>query len=169
MIRTITSQDIRQELQLLAMLVAAKYAWDRFQPGGPAVFKDPVYAELHVNVEVQGRTIEQVVFVQAASFGECEKHRAQLEQLFGQVSLPMTVKSAECLPELQPRQRALFEDQPGNVTYLSMHRGARTERDIRVIFWGVSVAESNQLCDGMTKAYADKHVGRVACVRALEA
>lgn len=167
--RSVARLDIRQVLLLLAVLAAAKFAWDRLHPGGAAIFKEPVYAEMHVHVDVQGRAIEQVVFVETSNFAECEQHREQLDQLFGQASLPMSVQSAECHRELQPRQRALFEDQPGHVTYLSLHRGARTERDIRVIIWGASVAESNQLCDGMTKAHVDMHVGRVACVRALEA
>ncbi len=168
MIGAIRHMTVVQVLGLLAVLAAGKFAWDRFQPGGPAVIKEPVYAEMHVDVVVQGRTLEQVVFVKTASYGECEKNRDQLQQLFGKVSVPMTVKSADCTRQLTPRQLALFDDLPTNVTYLSMGRGARAEREIRMIVWGVSVAESNLLCDGMVRSYEGKHQGKVACIRALE-
>jgi hypothetical protein len=168
MISAIRNMSVLHWLGLLALLAAGKFAWDRSQPGGPAVIKDPVYAEMHVNVTVQGRTLEQVIFVKMASYSECEKDRDQLERLFGKTGLPTTVKSADCTRQLTPRQLALFDDQPTSVTYLSIARGARAEREIRMIVWGVSVAESNLLCDSMLRSSDSKHQGKVSCIRAVE-
>lgn len=165
-----------KSLALLALLaLGGKLAWDRYQTrlGGPAEIKDPIYAELKVAMTLQNRTIEQVMLVKMADMAECSRESGNVEAILGkefanQPGQSMKVLAADCSRELTPRQMSLFDNKPSSVTYLSLARGARQEREARVIVWGLSVEESNLFCDALAKSQASTRKGAATCVRALE-
>jgi hypothetical protein len=153
-------------------MIGGGFGWLHvLQKRNPEVIAKPVYGEFRVKGDTPGGDIEAVMFVKAVDQQECQEG---MRVLGG--PLPPELKDgcptcrivkAECKPELAPRYARLFDDQPSFVTYVSIARGARTEREYRMIFWGVTAAESAQLCDAFQPELQKKRKGAVKCIHPL--
>ena len=135
----------------------------------PAVITNPVYAEVHMTLDARNRSFEQVLFVQTVNQADCRKFSdATLKQLFDRETstgdMHWKVKSSECKAELSARYAQLFDNEPTFVTYLAMARGNPKEREMRLIYWGVSAAESDKVCDGVSQMQSQRK-GAVTCIR----
>jgi hypothetical protein len=142
-------------------------------PLNPEVIAHPVYAEVHIGLDIKSRSLELVLFAKTLDQAECQKYSQEtLEKLFvRQASSDVgkwQVQSTECKTELAPRFARLFDNEPTFSTYLSMARGERHEREIRIINWGLSAEESDKVCDGLAKLQSG-HKGTVKCIRAPRA
>lgn len=135
----------------------------------PEVIANPVYAEIHMTLDAQNRAFEQVLFAQTVNQDDCKKHSDEVRKFFDHETSPgdlrWKIKSSECKAELSKRYAQLFENEPTFVTYLSMARGVPKEREMRLIYWGVSVAESDKVCDGVSQLQKQRK-GAVTCIRA---
>ena len=154
----------------------------------PEVIDKPVYLHIGLKRVDQQRTVDGVFLVQAASQDDCEGHatyvmkgfRAALEMVEKEharmvaaappgtgepIPKPPTISFADHKCEETPttRNARLFENSPTHVTFLSASRSKRTERETRMIFWGISVQESTDLCNAMIKRYPPN---RATCVAA---
>jgi hypothetical protein len=76
-------------------------------------------------------------------------------------------KSIECKAAISPRYAKFFDDEPSNVTYLSLNRSTSTERDVRLIFWGLTGTEGDAACDLAKQIFEKIHKGPIKCVRAV--
>jgi hypothetical protein len=136
----------------------------------PEVITNPVYAEAHITLGVQNRDIELVLLDQTANQDECAKAQGTLENAYGaragKPGQQWEIKSLECKTELDPRYTLLFDNQPVAATYESMARGSRHEREMRMIAWGVTVDESDKICDLLAANDRGRRQGEVKCVRA---
>lgn len=166
---------------IIVLLIAAGvyHFWNKFQPSeasGPGfaaqeAIKNPVYAETRVKMDFPGgRSLEGVMLGKTYNQEDCEKHLQVLEndikRWAGKVCSDCKLQLSECKSELLPRYAQLFDNEPTNVTYISLARGDRSEREYRLIFWGVTVAESNQLCNAVPE-FQKKHKGEVKCIRSV--
>lgn len=136
----------------------------------PEVIANPVYAEVHMTLDARNRSFEQVLFAKTVNQDDCKKYSdATLKQLFDHETSTgdqrWKIKSSECKAELSNRYAQLFENEPTFVTYLSMTRGDPKEREVRLIYWGVSAAESDRVCDGVSQLQSQRK-GAVTCIRA---
>lgn len=136
----------------------------------PPSSKRPVYAETKVDLKGDsGRVINSVVLVATASQTECDAAAAKMVQTVIDASarkgVTGTVKSIECKTELDSRMARLFANQPTFVTYMVLGRGKPEERETRMLYWGVTVEESDLLCE-MVPQIQKGWVGKVSCVRA---
>lgn len=161
---------------ILVLIVAAaaffayKTRQQRQQQANPAVIERPVYAETKVDLKGDsGRVINSVVLVATASQTECDAAAAKLVQTVIDASarkgVTGTVKSIECKTELDSRMARLFANQPTFVTYMVLGRGKPEERETRMLYWGVTVEESDLLCE-MVPQIQKGWAGKVSCVRA---
>jgi len=136
----------------------------------PEVIRNPVYAEIHVKLNAGRRSIDGVELVQSVNEEDCQrfsKNELELLQQHGSGQRPkVEVMSVECKPELSPRYSRLFNNEPSFVTYVSGARGNRFEREMRWIYWGMSVEESDMVCRLVPILKKDRS-GAVTCVRAL--
>ena len=136
----------------------------------PETIANPVYAHVKVNIQFGKRAFDQVMLVAAADEAECAKVQGRVENLYGasaaKAGQDWTIKSSECKTDIEPRYAKTFENRPTYVTYLSMSRGNRDEREIRIVTWDITVEESNQLCESMARGMRKKWKGTVACIRA---
>ncbi|OYT88824.1 MAG: hypothetical protein CFE43_20500 [Burkholderiales bacterium PBB3] len=123
-----------------------------------------------MTLDARGRTFEQVFFAKTVDDADCKKYsknviddlqKKQAHDSAGQ----WVVKLSECKPDLAPRYAKLFDNEPTFVTYLSMARGERRERETRLLYWGVSVDESDRVCDSVSKLQNGRK-GAVTCIRA---
>ena len=123
-----------------------------------------------MSLNAGSRSFEQVLFMQTVNQADCKKYSdATLKALFDRETSTgdthWTIKSSECKVELSARYASLFDNEPTFVTYLSMARGEPREREMRLIYWGVSAAESDKVCDGVSRMQSQRK-GSVTCIRA---
>lgn len=159
-------------LVVLVVLAAAGYLWKQNHQKSPApeALANPVYAEARVAMSVAGRDVEGVMVGKTVSQADCEKNLEAFAQSIERhspelcPSCKVSVKS-ECKAELAPRYAQLFDDEPTHVAYLSFDRGDESERDFRLIYWGVTVDESERICNSAAK-FQRGLKGKVRCIRA---
>ncbi|WP_343623960.1 hypothetical protein [Roseateles puraquae] len=165
---------MKKIILVLIIAAAAFFAYktrqQRQQQANPAVIERPVYAETKVDLKGDsGRVINSVVLVATASQTECDAAAAKMVQTVIDASarkgVTGTVKSIECKTELDSRMARLFANQPTFVTYMVLGRGKPEERETRMLYWGVTVEESDLLCE-MVPQIQKGWVGKVSCVRA---
>jgi hypothetical protein len=165
---------MKKLLLLLIIAASAYFAYktrlDRQQRANPTVIERPVYAETKVDLKGDsGRIINSVVLVATANQAECDTASAKMVQTVLEASarkgVAGTVKSTECKTELDARMARLFANQPTYVTYMALSRGKPEERETRMLYWGVTVEESDLLCE-IVPQIQKSWVGQVSCVRA---
>jgi imidazole glycerol phosphate synthase subunit HisF len=166
---------MKKIILVLIVAAAAYFAYktrvERLQQeANPAVIERPVYAETKVDLKGEGgRVINSVVLVATASQVECDTAAAKMVQTVLDASarkgVAGTVKSIECKRELDARMSRVFANQPTFVTYMVLGRGKPEERETRMLYWGVTVEESDLLCE-MVPHIQKGWAGKVSCVRA---
>ena len=138
--------------------------------GDTEAVKQPVYAELNIRVIVDGQSLEEFMFVEAKDMADCDRTREQLERDFAKrvaSRLPPSIRSSRCLTELTQDQGDLFANRPTNVTYLSVGPGRASEREMRVIAWGLTPEQSTQICELILREEWAQRRGSARCVRSL--
>jgi hypothetical protein len=161
---------MKKPLILLIVLGAAGYLY-RQQPD-PEIVSDPVYAEFRIGIDVDNRTFDQVILVKTGDSAECRKLLGRADIIYGseadEAGHHWKMRSSECKAEIGARYAALFDDLPTHVTYLSVGRGGWYEREARMVTWGVTVEESDMLCDVLAKFLTETRKirsGYVTCIR----
>lgn len=164
-----------KKLLIVVALIAAgwgalqKYRAMHAETSDPTEITAPVYTEMRVLLSQNGREWEMVVFEASADEAECQRSGSEFIQGFlgapkAGISDRLSVKSHECKRELPARYQRLFDNQPSSLTYLSLARGTAQEREIRVIYWGLSVDESHAVCSLVPSTQAMRK-GPVSCIR----
>lgn len=136
----------------------------------PEVIVNPVYAEIHMDMDVKDRSIEQVLLIKTVDEEDCQRFSKNLAQKIiehQEPGLKWKIERSICSSSLMPRYANLFENKPTDVTYLSVARGDRQEREMRLIYWGVSTEESNHVCSDEVSKFERLWKGQVSCIRAV--
>jgi len=159
---------------VLLVICAGAYFWKHQQAKqadspAPVTITNPVYAEARVKWEGQGRTVEGVMLAKTVDQADCERTIRTLENDLQQqthnVCPACKIQPPICESDLAPRYVKLFDNQPASLTYLSIASADGSGREMRLIYWGVSVEESDRLC-GVVSQLQKGHKGTVSCVRA---
>ena len=163
---------------IIALLImgAGGYGWHLYHSGlyglnNPDEIVNPIYADIHLNMELNGRGAEAVIYAKTVDQADCQKSSKQVIETMlghqGQNGAPtVKVKSSECKAKLLPRHAKLFNNKPTQVTYVSLARGTRTEREARWIFWGVTAKQNDRICRMVPDV--QKHwKGAETCIHAL--
>ncbi|HUX82501.1 MAG TPA: hypothetical protein VMV35_06655 [Halothiobacillus sp.] len=158
----------------LLMIGGGYYGWQHYQhsqdeKANPDVITHPDYATLRMNVVFPNRTVDGTLFVKTVDPADCQRNIQLLKDEAAHKLFAMCpqceVQTAECVPQLPPREAILFENKPTAVTYYSLARGDRHEREMRIIYWGVTDAESDKLCNGMLMTPMNGRRGAATCIR----
>jgi hypothetical protein len=134
---------------------------------GPAEIVNPVFAEIRVKIDVSGREIEAAIFGKMANDADCRQRAERVRDNLDANCKNCASKSIECKASLAPRYAKFFDDTPSSATYLSVTRSSRSERDVRLILWGLTGAEGDAVCDQMKLVFAKIHSGPMKCVHAI--
>jgi hypothetical protein len=157
---------MKKIIVVLLIVGAAVFFWQRKQQAqNPDVIANRVYAEMRIKMALPGREIEGVMLGKTADQADCQKHTQELERVTTAACPTCKVQTSECKTELATRYTKFFDNTPTTITYLSLARGAPTEREFRVIYWGISLEESDKLC-AIAPAFQKGRKGAVTCVRA---
>lgn len=138
-------------------------------PWGPGEIANPVYMETRIYLEAGGRSFEGLMLVQGHDQSDCQRmahavNTRAADNLFD--ACPQCrFKEPECKPTLPARYAILFDNEPARLTYLSFSPGIGLERPYRVMTWGVTVDESDLLCNTML-ASTKKFSGTGRCIKA---
>ncbi|MDQ8021423.1 MAG: hypothetical protein REI94_06260 [Moraxellaceae bacterium] len=160
---------MKKILLLIVIAVAAKFGWEAHKKKeNPVVIENPVYGETRVKLGVAGREIEGVMFVKNANDAECRSTIGKFDGIIDKSSCEKVnckIVSSECKPELTARNARLFDNEPTHVSYVSLARTRPELREMRFIVWGVSVAESDDLCKRIISGNA-LQIAKPTCIHA---
>ena len=156
---------MKKWIVLIVLIGAAYYFYQKRQdPNNPDEIDKPVYAEVRVTLNAPGRELEMALFSAMASEEEC---RTRTQLVWDNVISACTQCSSrvkDCTSELPARYAKLFSNVPIASTYLSLTRGAKTERDGRMVIYGLTTQEGNLLCEQMKQQFATRYTGKLECV-----
>ncbi len=151
-------------LIVIALGAGAYYAYNHFR--NPANIKDPVYVEIHMDIPAGSRKITMALFGKGADEQDCRERSERVWKKIIDGCPDCQFQVLDCKRELDPRYARMFDDEIGHVTYLSLTRGSRYERDGRMIFWGLTPEEGNSVCDEARAEFKKRYAGDIRCVRA---
>ena len=148
---------------LLLFLGAVAYFGYR-EAMAPGKIANPVFAEVRIDISAGGRDIEAVIFCKAADEQDCQS-RTEITRRGLQKQCPeCRLRSAVCKPALNPRYASYFDDAPANATFLSLDPVERGQREIRLVFWGLTRDEGIALCEKMKSTFQEIHQTPARCV-----
>jgi hypothetical protein len=132
---------------------------------------NPVFAEVRFQTQIRDRTFHMVAIAKARDDADCKHMTEDLPDRLGangrSAGTPVwSLESSECKTTLDARNAKLFENKPTFVNYVSATPGAAGEREVRIIFWGVTAQEGELVCaeaPEMQKRWS----GTVTCVHAI--
>jgi hypothetical protein len=175
-VRTIRDIEAMRNFIILLLILGALALlrnwghWNASEVSGQSPISNPVYAVIRFRTDIHDRTIDAVAYARTNDETECQ-HGS--DKMVERVLNPersngpaWTLQSSECKTELDAHSAKLFDNKPINVAYLSAAPGGGTEREFRLIFWGVTVQEGDLICD-QAKRVQDQWTGTVTCIRAI--
>jgi hypothetical protein len=135
----------------------------------PSAIANPVYAVMRFRTEFQDRSVDMVALVKTFDQEDC---RTGSDKSVDRVLRPehpdgglvWQLVSSECKSVLDSRSAKLFDNIPTYVNYVSAAPGAASEREIRLIFWGVTADEGDMMCGQIPRMQA-RWKGAVTCIR----
>lgn len=155
-------------LILAALIAGAWFGFQRWQTDETVVeeITDPVFAEIRVVKQIQGREIEMAMFGKMADAVDCRERAQRVWEtvLAACEGCSMTVN--DCRTELPQRYSRLFDNIPISSTYVAFTRGERSERDGRMVIWGVTADEGQVICESARTEFKKRYAGQVECVAA---
>lgn len=134
--------------------------------GAALDFSNPVYAEVRIKQSIGGRELEMMYLGKMASETDCQMQAAAMSASFTSGCRECTTSPPQCKRHLSARDEMLFDNEPIHATYISMAAGNASEREGRIIFWGLTVAEGSQICEAMRGQLQSMYQGPVRCIRA---
>ena len=161
--------DMKALLVLVVLGAAAYFGYQHFQASGDAVpneIEDPVYADIRLDMHVAGRDIQFALFGKMADRADCDR---RAERVWGKVidgCKECVKQTSVCKSELEPRYQRLFDDTPIHSTYVSFNRGADTERDGRMVIFGLTADEGDAICAQAVSRFQTNYAGTIECVHA---
>jgi len=151
------------KLILVAAAVGAGYGLLEFRQN-PADIAEPVYAEIRLSLPIPTREISAVAYGKMTSRTDCERRSERALEKSMSDCAECRFSLSSCRTDLEPRYLRLFDDEPIHATYIAFHRGSRFERDVRLVYWGLTPQESQEVCALVQKAAKRNYSGRVECV-----
>lgn len=158
---------MRSLFTIMVLGVMGFFAYQRLLV--PTEITDPVYAEIRIVMEISGRKIQAALFGKAADEADCQERAERLRMHLQDKCDYCVSSSIECKADLDARYLAFFDNKPATAPYLSIDRSRRGEIDGRLIFWGLTRAEGDFVCEKMQQIMAEIHDGPMQCVPAIGA
>jgi hypothetical protein len=149
---------------LIVLGVAAYLVHGHYQSLNPAVIESPVYAELRMDAQIEGRELNMVLFGEMSGQEDCQQRSDQAWRKLIEGCQQCTMKLASCNAQLEPRYRRLFDDAAIHSTYLSFTRGSRFERNGRMVVYGLTADEGDAVCTSIMADFQKRYEGKVSCI-----
>jgi hypothetical protein len=158
-----------KKLVMVAVLAALGYwgygQYQQSRGAAPEVISNPVYAEFRMDMTLPGRELNLALFGKMVDQNDCETRASRVWDKVIKECATCTVRTSACRSDLEPRYTRLFDDTKIHSTYISFNRGSPYERDGRMVVYGVTNEEGDQLCDIITAQFKKHYSGTVACIQ----
>jgi hypothetical protein len=149
---------------IVLVLGASWFFWKKHVDGPPQVIENPVYGEVRVSVTEGNREVEAALFVRASSELDC-KGRGLVGWTGAFSGCPSCkLTPPRCSAELPARYARLFDDVRIPSAYLSATAGKASERDGRLVVYGLTDQEGVMFCEMMKAKLAEKYTGTLSCI-----
>jgi hypothetical protein len=141
------------------------------QGGDARAISDPVYAVIRFRAEFHDRTFNAVELIKTFDQADCQRGSAEaVDRIINRQDpnsqLTWELASSDCTSSLEARNLRLFDNKSTFVNYLSAAPGNSTERELRLVIWGVTAAEGDLIC-GEIPRVQERWKGTVTCIHAL--
>jgi hypothetical protein len=142
------------------------------QGGDARAIPNPVYAEVRLHAEIHDRTFNAVLLAKTFDQADCIRGSADVVDRMTQHQDPNSplqwqLMSSECGSTLESRNLRLFDNKPTFVNYLSVAPNDASQREVRLIIWGVTADEGNLICDDGSRLQEKWKGATVTCIHAL--
>ena len=152
-------------LIIVILLVAAGYwGYQKYIGGPPQVIEDPVYGEIRMTANVGNREVEAALFVRASGNLDCTGRGLVSWRESFEGCPTCKLQEPKCHDDLPPRYAKLFDDVPIPSAYLSASAGNASERDGRMVIYGLTDAEGVMVCEQVKAILAEKYKGKLTCI-----
>ena len=156
---------------LVLGFVAYRFA-DRPTASGPAAAGTGAvyegYVEVRMVMQSGQREIELVAVEERPDASDCEKPdtATRLKSLCPSGrDISCSLKSLECVRDVEPRYRKMLDQQPASVHYAHLQvDGAAGPRRAVLLGWGMTEQESQLLCGAVQASAAKNMKGTVTCI-----
>jgi len=154
---------------LVVLAVAGYFGYQHFQTSAdeaPDVIANPVYSDVRIDMHVAGRELQFALFGRMADRADCD---ARAERIWGKViegCKECVQRSVVCKESLEPRYARLFDNTAIHSTYASFTRGAKDERDGRMVIFGLTADEGDAICDQTIARFQANYRGKIECIHA---
>ena len=155
---------MKKLLLLLVLVGGGFYLYQNRVGGPPREIEDPVFGEMRVTADIEGREIEMAVFVRAADEEDCQGRGSVGWKKVMEDCPTCKVEKVRCQDDLPPRYARLFDDVPIPSAYLSASAGLADERDGRVVVYGLTADEGMQVCGALKTRIRKTYKGELNCI-----
>ena len=137
----------------------------------PKAISNPVYAVMRFRTEFQDRSIDMVSLTKTFDQEDCRNGSDKVVDRMLRYQHPdggllWQLVSSECKAVLDARSAKLFDNIPTYVNYVSATPGAASEREVRLIFWGLTADEGDVMC-GEIPRWQQRWTGTLTCIHSL--
>ena len=137
----------------------------------PSAISNPVYAVMRFRTEFQDRSIDMVTFAKTFDQEDCRHGSDNVVERMLKPQRPdggpvWHLVSSECKSVLDARSAKLFGNIPTYVNYVSAVPGGADEREVRLIFWGLTADEGDFMC-GEIPRWQERWKGVLTCIHAF--
>ena len=157
---------MKKLLSFMLLVGAAVVFYRSFVGGPPRNFESPVFGEIRVNAQIQGRDIEMALFVRTADDNDCKARAHRSWEAALKKCPTCELQPTKCQAQLPARYARLFNDEPIPSTYLSAAAGTADERDRRLVVYGLTDAEGAATCEMIRGMLLESFHGSAHCVKA---
>jgi hypothetical protein len=158
-------------LAILVIIAAAAYFWYHRSENANGAYSgeiaNPVYAEFRISMKVPGREIEMAAFGKMVNAEDCEKRSDDVWNKTIKNCEQCQINTITCRADLEPRYRKLFDNAPIHSTYMTFDHGSKTERDGRMVIYGLTSDEGDKVCEILSKKFQQDYTGKVGCVAGI--
>ncbi len=153
---------------IVAVIVFLGYQFFSAGNNGSVGEGKPMYGEARIHLNESGRNVDFVLVAKMTSAEDCQNRLRRIWTKALQSCTNCQFKSTECKAELSRRYKKLFDDQQlDTIYYLRAQRGNDSERDGRMVVWGLNKVESKEVCNTIKAHLKVNYQGNVACVPGL--
>jgi len=137
----------------------------------PSAISNPVYAVMRFRTEFHDRSIDMVTLAKTFDQEDCLHGSENVVDSMLRYQHPeggpaWHLVSSECKSVLDARSAKLFDNIPTYVNYVSAAPGAASEREVRLIFWGITADEGDLMC-GEIPRWRERWKGAMTCIQAI--
>jgi hypothetical protein len=174
-VRAKTDVEFMKKIIVFLLIIGALYyvgkSWKFSMGRDPGAISDPVYAVVRFRAEIHDRTFDMVALAKTFDQEDCQHGSDDLvdrmQKREHQNGAPVwQLVSSECKSVLDSRSARLFDNKPTFVNYVSATPGDSSEREVRLIFWGVTAQEGDIMCSEVPRMQ-ERWKGVVTCIHAL--